>query len=54
MDIKALENRIIELKGEQSSIMKKKRNARDLDALKTIRAELNKLKKEAKSHYRRK
>ena len=54
MDIKAIENHIIELKGEQSSIMKKKRSERDLDALESVRTELNSLKAKARIFYRRK
>ena len=54
MDIKAIEKRIVELKGEQSAIMKKKRKERDLEALELTREELNSLKAQAKSYYRRK
>ncbi len=54
MSQKELEEKIQELKGKQSDIMKTKKADRDADALQQIRDQMNDLKKQASSLYKEK
>ena len=51
MDIKEIEKRLVELKGQQSDVFKKKKADRDTSVLEGIRSEMAELKQQAKDAY---
>jgi hypothetical protein len=53
MNKKEIETRIVELKGQQAAFFQKKKADRDAAQLAAVREELNALKQQAKSTYRK-
>ena len=52
MDIKEIEKKLVELKGKQSDVFKKKKAERNLEELAAVREEMNDLKAQAREAYK--